>query len=112
MPATATKTTKKKVHKKKRRPRSPNLRTSQAILATLNRKSWMSREDLIRAVGNTVPAEYAERIYDERIGQDDPHRVKVMRGRAMVVMLACITLNQYEKIVQRGRGDTKAYKLA
>lgn len=83
----------------------------KAILTTLDRRSWTSRAALVEAVGKLVPVKKAVEVYEYRIGLDESQKVKVARGRTTQVMLTCITLFQHGKIEQRGRGETKEYRL-
>jgi hypothetical protein len=89
--------------------RSPLVR---AIFATLTRTEWTSRDALVKAVGHHVPKAAALKVYAQRVHQGEPERVAVARGRMVQVMLTCITLKQAEKIQDRGRGETKEYRLA
>jgi len=85
----------------------------RAILTTLNRKSWTSKEELVKVCSPHINKKAALKVYDFRIGHEDVKPMtKVAKGRACQVMLTCITLIQHSKIIQRGRGDTKEYKLA
>lgn len=107
-----TKTSKKETKViKTKKARSPLV---NAILTTLIRKSWTSRNDLVKAVKKHVTKEAALKACYDRIpvARDEPEPERVRRGNAMQVMLTCITLVQHKKIEQRGRGDTKQYRLA
>lgn len=83
----------------------------RAILRAFNRKSWTGVADLYRAAAMSVPVAQALKVYKKRINAGDPKAVKIKRGRAMQLMLSTITLVQHGKIEQRGRGETKEFRL-
>lgn len=87
----------------------------QAILENLDRRSWMTREELTDKVGHLISKKDALKVYAYRIDKNgtmsESEKVKVRRGRETQVMLTCITLVQYKKLEQDGRGETKRYRL-
>lgn len=109
-----TKVTTKTVTKKKDKKQKARSPLVNAILNTLTPKRWTGRDDLVEAVKKFIPDEVALKACDERIpvARTAPRAERIRRGQAMQVMLTCITLFQYAKIEQEGRGDTKKYRLA
>lgn len=86
----------------------------QGIYGCLDRRRWTSRQAIVDQIGDLIPDKKAIEVFDKRIGKGKPFPKahKVAEGRKMRVLLDCITLVKYGKIVQRGRGDSKEYKLA
>lgn len=111
-PAKSDKVTKTKKTIVVARHRSPLV---QAILENLDRRSWTTRGDLTDKVGHLISEKEAIKVYTYRIDKNgtmnETKKVKVRRGRETQVMLTCITLVQYKKLEQDGRGDTKRYRL-
>lgn len=115
--ASAAATTKKVSTKVPYKTRSPLV---EAILLALDKRRWTTRQELVEAVGDKISKEDAIKVYNFRVHQNDQRKIdaaaekvtaRVARGRLIQVMLSCITLNQHGKIEQKGKGETKAYRL-
>jgi hypothetical protein len=90
-----------------------------AIMKTMvaNPGRWVAAQELRKVAMKTVPEEQAITVYKLRCGKGKPKKewddvaTQIKKGRHLQVMLACITLVQHGKLDQKGRGETKAFKL-
>ncbi len=86
---------------------------NEAILGSLNAKSWVTRAALVGLVAHAIPRkralEFGNQVYSARNKTD---KEKIAIGKDRAVMLACISLKQRGFLVQQGRGEENAaYKL-
>lgn len=81
-----------------------------AIFENLDRRRWVSRDELLEMVGKHIPTKVALVTYEKRINQGEGKKTQIARGKAMYLLLACITLVQHGKLEQTGRGESKKYR--
>ena len=86
----------------------------KAILEVLEAspRKWISNDELIEAAAPFVTHAQAEKVYALRVKGEHSKAERIRRGKRLQIMLATITLAQYGKILQRGKGKTKQFKMA